>query len=156
MRTPKLFGFNPWSPFLSPEIALGMLSLPKERRKNRLWQKEFFQRHGLDFESMNFKVGFQNNLSHKAMRRNPVKPLNINLLREVINPDYVKWINYNVGQQGILWDGFWKLQQVPRIGGFIRHLGVKEQRLQAYYAYLTLKPIETVLKKRDIFQSSCA
>lgn len=152
-KIPKHFGFKPWSPFLDQNIALHMLTLPAKRRKNRLWQKEFFQKRGVDPESMGLIGSYQNNLNHQAMRRIPVKLLNVDLLSEVIKPDCIKWINYNVSQQGILWDCIWNLAQLPLAGGVLRWLNIKEQRLRAYYSYLTLKPIETLLRKKKNFRS---
>jgi len=145
---PRTFEFRPWSPFLMPEIALSMLMLSPLRRKNRLWQKEFFQKHGLDLESMGLQVSYQNNLDHQAMRRLPVNPLNIKLLREVVKPSYVRWINNHVSQHGVPWDWFWQLSNKPIIGKAMRHVGIKEQRLKAYNAYLTLRPIQNLLEKR--------
>lgn len=149
LSVPTYFGFQPWSPFLKPEIALSILTLPEKRRKNRAWQKEFFKKNGLDLESMQLKVSYQNNLNHQAMRKMPVPHLNISLLREVIEPSYIKWINFHVSQQGPFWDWFWSLNKVPKLGGAMRRIGIREKRLKAYHAYLTLKPIENVLIKRN-------
>ncbi|MGY6529569.1 MAG: TylF/MycF/NovP-related O-methyltransferase [Cyanobacterium sp.] len=118
---PKQFGFKVWSPFLDPEIALSMLTLPPSRRKDRIWQRELFQKNGLDLESMNLQRSTQNNLNYQAMCKMPVKPLDVKLLAEVVNPQYVHSIN-NYLQE--------------------KHLG-------AYCAYLTLKPIENAIKKRQ-------
>ena len=84
---PETSGFRPWSPFLDPSIALGMATLPPERRKDRLWQCEFFRKHGLDFEAMNLRASHQNTLDWQALRRIPVKPLDTHILRELIKPD---------------------------------------------------------------------
>lgn len=149
VSVPQHFGFQVWSPFLNPEIALSMLTLTPSRRQNRLWQKEFFQKHGLDLESMNLKVSHQNNLDHQAMRQIPVAPLNVNLLSEVVQPSYIKWINFHVGQQGMFWDWFYNLKTVPKLGGVVSRLGIVDNRMKAYCAYITLKPIETLLNKRN-------
>ncbi len=150
MTIPKSFGFKPWSPFLIPEIALSMLTLPSKRREKRLWQKEFFQKHGLDLESMNLKASRQNNLNHQAMRFIPVKPLDVNLLREAVLPQYVEWINHYVSPKLTLWDLVWSLHKVPKVRKIIYLLNMKDKRLQAYSAYLTLKPIENLLHKRQL------
>ena len=44
---PASFGWQICMPFIEPKIALSMLSLSKERRRGRLWQKEFFESQGL-------------------------------------------------------------------------------------------------------------
>ncbi|HEX8136040.1 MAG TPA: hypothetical protein VF544_00475 [Pyrinomonadaceae bacterium] len=153
-RVPESFGFEPWSPFLIPEIALGMLTLSPERRRRRLWQKQFFARHGLDLESMKLRASHRNNLDLQAMRRIRVKPLDAQVLADVVRPSYVRWINRHVGQQGAGWDLMWSLARIPKVGGALRRLGIQEQRERAYFAYLTLKPIETLLKKRAQPQQS--
>jgi hypothetical protein len=152
MTVPRSFTFKPWSPFLDIEVDMAMLTLHQERRQNRIWQREFFQKKGVDFESMNIKVDMGNTLGYQAMRRIHLKPLDSKLLREVVKSEYVEWINRQVQQQGILWEWFWKLVKSPRIGRPMRMLGIKDQRLQALSAYLTLKPIESLLLKRDAYK----
>lgn len=148
LRLPEYFGFVAWSPFLVPEIALQMLTLPDARRKSRLWQQDLFRSYNLDLESIELKFEKQNNLNHQAMRRMHVKPLEIALLREVMQPSYIEWINSQVSQQGRFWDVFWKIHKIPKLGGALRRVGVQERRLEAYCAYLTLKPIENLLRRR--------
>lgn len=155
LRIPQYVGFYPWSPFLIQEIALSMLSLPWERRKNRRWQQEFFQNHGLDIESKRLQASYQNTLDLQAMRRIVLKPLDGALLQEIIRPKYVAWINSQIAQQGMLWNSFWGLQNIPKFGGALRYVGIKDQRLKAYNAYLTLKPIENLLRKREKAMNPC-
>lgn len=45
---PASYGWQILTPLISPEIALSMLSLPEQRRKERIWQKEFFESQGLE------------------------------------------------------------------------------------------------------------
>jgi hypothetical protein len=149
LRVPRSFGFQPWSPFLDSDIALSMLSLPREQHENRQWQQDFFREQDIYFEEKDFSFSTQNNLNHQAMRKVPVPPLDEALLGSVVRTEYIRWINRNVSQQGRLWDWFWSLQQVPKVGGLLRRFGIREQRLDAYKAYLTLKPIETLLNRRD-------
>lgn len=150
MIVPRSFGFKPWSPFLDIEVAMAMLTLPQERRRGRIWQREFFRQNGVDFQSMTIKASFQNNINDQAIRRIPVKPLNSKLLKEVIKPAYVEWVNRQVGQHGPFWDRFWELSyNMPRVS---RAIGISDQRLPAYMAYLTLKPIESLLLKRDAYR----
>jgi hypothetical protein len=149
IRVPKYFGFQAWSPFLVPEIALSMLTLPSHRRHNRLWQKEFFQKQGLNLEEMNLKVSHINNLNHQAMRKVPVQPLDVHLLREILQPSYLEWINKYITPKLTLWDMIWRIHRVPKVRKIIYVLELTDKRLEAYCAYLTLKPIENLLKKRN-------
>lgn len=152
MIVPRTFGFRWWSPFLDIEVAMAMLNLPPERRRGRVWQKEFFQKHGLDFESMNLKVTHQNTLDLQALRRIPVRPLDVNLLREVVKPVYVEWINRNVvNHQSGTDRALGRLLRIRKVGGALRRLGFTastSRQLEAYNAYLVLLPIENLLRKR--------
>jgi hypothetical protein len=151
LRVPEQLGMRPWSPFLLPEIALAMLSLPPERRRHRMWQRDLFRSHGLDFEKQSLGGSRQNNLSEQGMRRVPLKPLDVTLLREVVRPDYIEWINRNVGPDRRLIDRIRVLQyRVPYAWGLLVHrFGLKDARARAYGAYLTLMPLESLLRRRN-------
>ena len=149
MIVPRSFGLQPWSPFLDIEVAAAMLNLSGDRRKDRVWQRDFFQKNGIDLESMGLKANRQNTLDQQGIRRIPVPPLSTKLLREVVNTRYVDWINSCVGQQGRFWDWFWNLTARPHASRLLRPFGIRDCRLDAYSAYVTLKPIETLLMKRN-------
>ncbi len=152
LRVPRSLGFEPFGPFLVPEVALGMLMLPEKRRKNRLWQAELFRKHRLDLESRGLKSQPENTLNLQAIRKQPPPPSDRNLLSEIVDPEYVDWINR------------WMLP-APKLArwtrGLAHRLGLKpllgrwgdnpDQR-PPYYAYLCLKPIEYLLRQR----SQCA
>lgn len=137
LRVPEVFGFRAWSPFLSPEIALGMLFISPERRRGRIWQKDFFRKQGLDIENFNLSTDTSNTLNYMAIHKTPPIPLRANILREIIKPDYVDWINRKLS-------GFVKSQQTPETL-WKNDNGV----LKAYCAYLTLKPLENLIIRRD-------
>lgn len=149
IRVPRLFGFEPWTPYLDIDIAMAMLNLPPERRTNRQWQRDFFAKVGLDLENQGLKSSWQNNLNIQAIRRIPVPPLNPDLLADLIDPAYVEWINRRVRLTRL--DEFnRRLQRVRKVGGALRRLGVRppadeSETLQAYCAYLCLRPIESAL-----------
>ena len=146
MAVPRSLNFMCWSPFLDIRIAMGMLNLPPARRNNRLWQKEYFQKAGLDLNSMGLHAAQQNTLDLQALRRIPLQPLDINLLKEVINPNYVKWINENAvaPSRSLVY-----LLNVRKVGGALRRLGFNtDKQLKAYSAYLVLLPIEKLLQNR--------
>jgi len=86
------------------------------------------------------------------MRRVPVKPLDVPLLSEVVKPEYVRWINRNVGPFGLPSETLWRLgytRGFRRAAKALAPTGIAERRMQAYCAYLTLKPIESLLQRRD-------
>lgn len=148
---PEYFGFKPWSPFLDIEVAMAMLNLPQERRRNRVWQQEYFQRQGVDFENSELVVDRENVLDLEALRRRPVRPLNVDLLGELIEPTYVKWINQVTSRFAT--SIFNKLLALPKVGGAMRRLRIHgisaDEALNAYKAYVVLRPIENLLRKRE-------
>ena len=150
---PRSFGFRPWSPFLIPEIALGMLTLPAHRRENRAWQVDLFRKHRVDFESHGLKAEPENTLNLQAIRLQPPPPLDRQLLSEVVDPKYVDWINRY-------------MLSAPRTArwgrGLARRLGLRRvlgglvsnpNQTPPYCAYLCLKPVEVVLRKRSACDS---
>lgn len=152
LRVPEeLFGCKVWSPFMNPDIALSMLNLPPHRRENRRWQSDFFRSHSLELESSNLKADFRNTLNHQAMQLNRLTPLKTSLLREVVQPQYVEWVNSKVMPLGRGLDFIRRGKQIPKIASLLRYMGVQDQRLKAYQAYLTLKPVQELLIKRDLF-----
>lgn len=144
---PSQFSFAPWSPFLDVEVAGMMLAIPDQRRENREWQRDFFRDHNVYFEEMDIDASSQNNLNAQAMRRIPPRPLDSEILSRIIRPHFVRWINRTLEKQGPLWNSLFGLFNVPMLGGALRRIGLEDQRLDAYRAYLTLRPLETLLKK---------
>ncbi len=155
INVPNQFGFQCWTPFLDVDLCMAMLNLPPERRRGRLWQKEFFRRVGLDLEAMKLRAKRQNTLDLQALKRIPVRPLDVNLLGEVIRSDYVAGINETLANQSPDWKGrvLNTLLYVPKVGGALRLLGLKDipdPRTGAYNAYLVLLPLENLLRRRDL------
>lgn len=154
LRVPASLGLRPQAPFIDIDLALRMLTLPAEQRLDRRWQREFFARQGVDLESEAVPGDRRNTLNFQAMRRVPLEPLDVDLLREVVRPEYVRWINHNVGPLGYPWEVYWRLNWTPgfrRAVGQTRRFGLRDQRLPAYAAYLTLRPIQQLLRRRERF-----
>jgi hypothetical protein len=140
MRVPRLFDFEPWSPFLDSDVAMAMLNLPRERRVNRQWQRDFFAKVGLDLESQGLTSSRSNNLDLQGLKRIPLQPLNVELLSKIIDSDYLSWVNKTI-KQNYFDDIFNYVSSVPKIGGVLRRLNLSPRTLEAYSAYLCLKPI---------------
>jgi hypothetical protein len=160
---PKRLGFKPWAPYHEIDIALSMLTLPPERRENRIWQREFFKKNGQDLESMNLQCDRGNTLELQALRICRCKPLNVNLLREVIHPHYLEWINKKIRYSNLtafLQKTETKVLNIPKCGRIFRTLGLKEwytlqnEERKAHIAYTILKPIENIILKRNNAGSS--
>jgi hypothetical protein len=152
LTVPASLGFRPAAPFIDIDLAMRMLTLPAELRWDRRWQRELFARHGVDLEAQRLSGDDRNTLNFQAMRRVPLRPLDVALLREVVKPDYVRWINRNVGPLGLPSEALWRMgwtKGFRRLAKALAPTGIAERRMQAYCAYLTLKPIETLLLRRD-------
>jgi hypothetical protein len=152
LRVPASLGLRPRAPFLDSEVALRMLTLPPELRHERRWEHEIFAAHGVDLEATRVPADSRNTLNFRAMRVVPLRPLDADLLREVVRPEYVRRINRTVGRLGLPWEAYWRLGWTPgfrRAVEATRQMGVTERRSLAYGAYLTLKPLESLLRRRD-------
>ncbi len=152
LSVPASLGYGARGPFLDIDVAMRMLTLPPEQRLDRRWQREFFAREGVDLEAGAYRGDGRNTLNYKAMRRVPLRPLDVSLLREVVRPDYVRWINRNVGPLGLTSEAFWRLGETPGFRRGVEALGragTIDRRRRAYNAYVTLKPIEALLQRRD-------
>jgi asparagine synthetase B (glutamine-hydrolysing) len=153
LSVPASLGFLAKGPYLDIDLAMRMLTLPAEQRLDRRWQREFFARQGVDLEARALSFDGRNTLNFQGMRKVPLRPLNVDLLREVVRPDYLRWINRNVGTFGLYSEAMWRLALVRGfrrgVHALERRTGVRQRRLLAYNAYLTLKPIESLLLRRD-------
>lgn len=150
INVPSKMGFQPWSPFLDVNIALSMLKLPTNRRNGRLWQKNLFEKLGVNAEHARLKTSRKGHINLKALRKSPLPPLDINALSNIINPQYIQWINHTLQYTYTWWgNAYDDLMFTPYIKEIMKKCGFKDTRMQAYFAYLTLKPIEKVIKKNQ-------
>lgn len=146
IRVPRLFDFEPWTPFLDIEVASSMLNLTPKRRKNRQWQRDFFAKVGLDLEASGLGGVSSNMLDIHGIRRVPLKPLDKCVLTEIFMPDYIDWINNSV-EISFLKNFHINMFFTPKLGGVLRRLDIQPEILKAYSAYCCLKPIEKLLRK---------
>ncbi|MCC7409193.1 MAG: hypothetical protein IT442_14090 [Phycisphaeraceae bacterium] len=150
LLVPGTLGLRPWSPFLDVEVAMSMVRLPEQRRRNRQWQRDFFARQGVDFESMGLASSRANTLNLRAMERVAPPPLDERLLGQIVRRDYVRRINRHVAGRTFsdaVTQGRLSLaaeRWTPRLAR-----GARERRLEAYFAYLALKPLDNLLRARE-------
>jgi len=151
MIVPRSLGFLPWTPFLDIEIAFAMLNLPDTRRHNRVWQVELFKTHGLDIENMGLSVNRNNILDYVGLRRQPLNPLESQFLKECVKPAYIEWINRHLHRLWI-WNIVDDSMYLKKIDRVVKRLGLRRPQdsvAKAYTAYLILKPIENLLRRRN-------
>lgn len=144
-QIPEYFGIPAWTPFLNYEIVRSMLRIKNDRRKNRIWQRDFFFRSGVNLESMRLKSYKSNKLNFEIARKNQVDPINIELMSRFIQSTRIKEINKILSDQG----HFNKLKDellfVPVLGGILKRLGFKNDFLVALNEYYIIKSIENGL-----------
>ena len=149
LRIPASLGFKPWSPFLDYDLALSMLGLPEGRRRGRQWQIDFLARNGIDLENLRLRCSRRNQQDGEALKKNPLQPLRIDLLRQVIRPAYIEWINKMVATRSVPLDIYTSAIRYPKVGGVMRRLRFSDHRDVALNAYLTLLPLQDALERRE-------
>lgn len=154
VRLPESFGYKVWPPYFDMDLALNMLNLPPERRKNRQWQIDFFRKRDLYVEDEIKFPNQLNNLNHQAMEKVPLKPLNKKVLGHVIKEVYIENINKTLFDSSLIDKIVPMLYYLPfppfiskKLIGSLKKIGINDQVLKSYCAYLTLKPIENVMLK---------
>jgi asparagine synthetase B (glutamine-hydrolysing) len=149
LRVPELLGMKAWSPFVDKEVVLAMLNLPQQRRTDRKWQVDFFRKNNVYIEDLKMSWSRQNILDYKGLRNVPLKPLDVNKLKELFKQEYIEWINRKLSQAG-LWSDFYQSMFTMRyVKEGLKKLGIKNDLMNAYHAYLTIYPIEQLLIRRD-------
>jgi hypothetical protein len=161
LAVPRSLGLPTWSPFLIPEVALGMLTIDPARRVNRHWQRDFFAQHpALNVERRLFKDR-KNTLNLQALRtQKPLPPLQVSVLREYVKPAYLEWINTTLARApktlahkrllalpASLCYLFPGIHALPARFGLDPYT-LKNEESRALSAYLVLHPIQTVLNMR--------
>ncbi len=142
LKVPQHLGFNAWSPFVKEEICCAMMNISQERRADRLWQKEFFRKHGANVEEdSSLKAKKSNYLDLYSMYKTPLKPLDSRLLSRIVDEKYVESINKN------LYSGFYPKRFLQY--NFLSKDENKQKHLNAYNAYTLLKPIEILLARQQ-------
>ncbi len=151
-RLPAAVGLESRAPFVDAGLARLMLTLPTDQRHKRAWQRELFAARGVDLEQAGLSFDWRNTLNFRALRRVPLEPLDPVLLREVVKPDYVRWANRHAGRYGLPWEVFVRLgwqRGFRRLVKTLQAAGIDDRRLPAYFAYLTLRPLQTLIERRD-------
>ena len=150
LRVPRLYGFAVDAPFLDVDVATAMLTLPPERRHDRRWVTEYLDSRGALLKGVRGNDRYW--LYWPVMRAQPLAPLDCDLLAEIVRPDYVRWINRTVSWLGLWCEGYQRLscrRGFCRAERNLRAIGFRQRRLEAYHAYMTLRPLQRLLEKRD-------
>ena len=145
-QIPEYFGMPVWTPFLNFDIVKKTLNLPDSRRRNRIWQKDFFRKVGLNFEDMNLKCVKSNKLDYEIAKKADFEPIDIESLKQYIDEKGMIEINKILSNTSLFEKVKNQLLYVPKVGGLLRRLGFKNEFLKALYEYYVIKAIEKGLK----------
>jgi len=149
ITVPEHEGFAGFSPFIDEDLSLATLNLPASERQGRKWQRDYFRQRGLLFEEQKHDYTYQNSLNYDALVHERLRPLNVGLLREVFDEDYIHWINKELADMGMGERVFQRLMHTPKVKEVLKLAGFKNKLISAYFAYITIKPIEILLEKRN-------
>lgn len=141
-QIPEYFGMPVWTPFLNFNIVKAMLNIRDERRKNRLWQRDFFRKVGLNLEDMHLNSSRSNRLNDEIVKNTKFEILDEAILSPYVSQQRIAYINRILSKPGFLESVKNYLLYVPKVGGLMRRLGCENKVLKALYEYYVLKTME--------------
>jgi hypothetical protein len=158
VTVPQSFGFSVFAPFLDMETALSMLCLPEERRRDRMWQKEYFEKSNLNLGKRRVSISYINTLHLYAMLQQKLPSLDHSYYDSYIQRDCIEEINTLFFSDSV--ESLYiqersqdnKIRRTLHIKGILRRLGfLKDYHhknfLEKYFAYLVLKPFELLFNR---------
>ena len=142
---PEYFGIPTWTPFLNFNIVNQILTLKKESKKNRNWQKELFVSEKLDIENMNLKYNTTNSLNHIAAGNYHFEPIETNIFNKLLNTKFIKKLNQKINKHNIFLEFI--LTKI-KLRSFFKKIGIhKIGYLGVLSNYHILKAIDKSIKK---------
>ncbi len=145
-QIPEYFGMPVWTPFLNFHIVKATLNIADDRRKNRVWEKDFFKRVGLYLEDMGLESEKSNNLNYEIMKKTTLVPIDIEIMQTYI--DKSRLVRINNALIRFLAIEIYKNQflSISKVGGVLRRLGFSNNTLRLLNEYYVVKAIEKGLK----------
>lgn len=148
-QLPEYFGIPVCTPFLNYDVVRSILAIKETRRRDRLWQQDFFNRSGCDLESMNLKSSKSNRLNFEIAKKNSLEPINIELMSEFVNNSRLRQINKVLSNQDVFSRFKDQLLFTPMIGRILGRLGFKNEFLKALNEYYVIKSFEKGLSNES-------
>jgi asparagine synthetase B (glutamine-hydrolysing) len=147
---PEKHAYSVYAPFIDQDLALSMLTLKDSERENRSWQRKFLADKKL-LDVLDSPPNMSNNLNTQALKLHPVEPLDPSLLREIFDESYITWINSNLlsSPMAKVKESLHSQVSGHRLKNLLNRLKLSDQHLKAYFAYLTLYPLQQVIKARN-------
>jgi len=148
-KLPAVMGISSTSPYHNFEIATKMLSLPEERRKNRLWVGDYFRKQDLVFKNRSRHGDTRNTLNRHLFLNHTFEPLRKGFLKETpISDKTINLINKELSKIGEPGDSIRTWLTTTRVvKEVLKRAGIKDRLYTYMPAYQTLKSFEKTLKK---------
>lgn len=150
LETPHSLGMGTWSPFIDPKYAMDILNLDWSLKTNRKWEYSAFDKLGLNIGWEKSKCDYNMVLDIETLRKNPVKPLNADLLGQVIKREYVEEVNRQIMRRPMK-----NLSAKPRTAANMYNKAVKKYNSKidaALISYEILSPIERLLIQTSYYK----
>lgn len=148
LKTPNSLGIEPYSPFIDPQIAMSMLNLDWSLKDNRKWQSVEFEKLGLEIGWEKSKCDYNMVIDIETLRKNPVKPLDVNLLSKVVKREFVEEVNRQITRKPMR-----NIPAKPRTAGNVYNKAVKKFNAkidEALISYEILGSVERMLRRADL------
>jgi hypothetical protein len=145
-QVPEYFAMPSWTPFLNFEIVKNTLNIDEKRRKNRIWQADFFRKVNLNLEDMNLISTKSNKLDYAIAQHAQFDHIDIELMKEYFDEKRIKEINNILANLSPFNKVINQLLYVRKVGGLLRKIGFKNEYMKALNEYYVLKAMEKGLK----------
>ncbi len=145
-QIPEYFAMPVWTPFLNFDIVKATLNISDGKRKNRVWQKDFFTKVGLNLEDMNLKSVKSNKLDYEIGKNTKLEKIDVHLMKDYIDEKRLIDINNILTNMTIFEKIKNQFLYIRKVGGVLRLLGFKNEFLNALHEYYVIKSIEKGLK----------
>jgi len=150
---PEYFGWPASAPFLNMDIVFSMLRISPDRRKNRIWQRDYFSRNGVSNLDFLEKGDRRNSLDYDVMKNainnKAFKLLDNKVFEDFISHRYIDSVNKSISTFPTKpRESFYQLTFKWRyLRGFLRFLSLPYNvHLRHLYSFLIIKAIEKTLK----------
>ncbi|ENM2866646.1 asparagine synthase-related protein [Citrobacter koseri] len=156
MTLPRFFGLNTVTPFLNKEIAVKMLSLPEDERRNRKWQKEILRDLGLEIkETWNpLKSNYVNNLDLLAYKRSDFTNIKVIMRSTDLSCLFKDSVSYNhlfddVGELSFWQEANMYLNSTRGVNRIMKKLNMSSHKLKNLRDLQVLFPLAYIRNKWD-------
>jgi hypothetical protein len=138
---PEYFGFIVCAPFLNYEIAKSLLNIDKEIRNDRIWEKHFFIKNGVNFEDFALDIDKNNYLMYQAFLNYKFEQIDINLMGKYLKKNYLERVNVNIINKKLIP----KLRNKLLASRYIRAFASRIGLMPSHIDYVVIKAIELAL-----------